>query len=84
MLARTWSSNAATIIQDAIVFPVALVKICAIDPNSGSENMTFAIHSFGCKVNIYESEYVINLLQKNNYKIITKLYDNCFFILCKV
>ena len=31
--------------------------------------MTFAIHSFGCKVNIYESEYVINLLQKNNYKM---------------
>ena len=32
--------------------------------------MTFAIHTFGCKVNIYESEYVINLLQENNYKMI--------------
>ena len=32
--------------------------------------MTFAIHTFGCKVNIYESEYVINLLTQNNYKMI--------------
>ncbi len=30
--------------------------------------MKFAIHTFGCKVNIYESEYVINLLQQNNYQ----------------
>ena len=30
--------------------------------------MTFAIHTFGCKVNIYESEYVINLMQANEYK----------------
>lgn len=30
--------------------------------------MTFAIHTFGCKVNIYESEYVINLMQANGYK----------------
>lgn len=29
--------------------------------------MKFAIHTFGCKVNIYESEYLINLLQQNNY-----------------
>ena len=27
--------------------------------------MKFAIHTFGCKVNIYESEYIINLLQDN-------------------
>lgn len=32
--------------------------------------MTFAIHTFGCKVNIYESEYVTNLLLENNYKMI--------------
>ena len=32
--------------------------------------MTFAIHTFGCKVNIYESEYVTNLLEENNYKMI--------------
>jgi len=31
--------------------------------------MKFAIHTFGCKVNIYESEYVINLLQEKGYKI---------------
>lgn len=29
--------------------------------------MKFAIHTFGCKVNIYESEYVINILQQNGY-----------------
>ena len=32
--------------------------------------MTFAIHTFGCKVNIYESEYVTNLLLSNNYKML--------------
>ncbi|MBP5684535.1 MAG: tRNA (N(6)-L-threonylcarbamoyladenosine(37)-C(2))-methylthiotransferase MtaB, partial [Bacilli bacterium] len=32
--------------------------------------MTFAIHTFGCKVNIYESEYIINLLKQNNYQMI--------------
>ncbi len=32
--------------------------------------MTFALHTFGCKVNIYESEYVINLLQENGYKML--------------
>ena len=32
--------------------------------------MTFAIHTFGCKVNIYESEYITNLLQENNYKLL--------------
>ena len=29
--------------------------------------MKFAIHTFGCKVNIYESEYIINLMQKEGY-----------------
>lgn len=32
--------------------------------------MTFAIHTFGCKVNIYESEYVTNLLLEHGYKMI--------------
>ena len=32
--------------------------------------MTFAIHTFGCKVNIFESEYVTNLLLENGYKMI--------------
>ena len=32
--------------------------------------MTFASHTFGCKVNIYESEYVTNLLLSNDYKMI--------------
>ena len=32
--------------------------------------MTFAIHTFGCKVNIYESEYVTNLMQENGYKML--------------
>ena len=32
--------------------------------------MTFAIHTFGCKVNIYESEYVTNLLLENNFKMV--------------
>ncbi len=32
--------------------------------------MTFAIHTFGCKVNIYESEYVTNLLLNSGYKMI--------------
>ena len=32
--------------------------------------MTFAIHTFGCKVNIYESEYVTNLLLENGYRMI--------------
>ena len=35
-----------------------------------SDHMTFAIHTFGCKVNIYESEYVINLMQANGYKMV--------------
>ena len=36
--------------------------------------MTFAIHTFGCKVNIYESEYVTNLLIENGYKMVS--WDN--------
>lgn len=32
--------------------------------------MSFAIHTFGCKVNIYESEYVTNLMQQNNYTLV--------------
>jgi len=33
--------------------------------------MTFAIHTFGCKVNIYESEYVTNLMQESGYKMVS-------------
>lgn len=33
--------------------------------------MKVAIYTLGCKVNIYESEYVTTLLKKNNYKIVT-------------
>ena len=32
--------------------------------------MKVAVFSLGCKVNIYESEYVINLLKENNYDIV--------------
>lgn len=32
--------------------------------------MKVGIYSLGCKVNIYESEYVTNLLKDNNYKIV--------------
>lgn len=32
--------------------------------------MKFAIHTFGCKVNIYESEYIINLMQNNGYTLV--------------
>ncbi len=33
--------------------------------------MKVAIYTLGCKVNIYESEYVISLLKKNNYEIVS-------------
>lgn len=32
--------------------------------------MKVGIYSLGCKVNIYESEYVTNLLKENNYEIV--------------
>lgn len=32
--------------------------------------MKVAIHSLGCKVNIYESEFVISCLKKSNYEIV--------------
>ena len=32
--------------------------------------MTFAIHTFGCKVNIYESEFITNLMQESGYKLV--------------
>ena len=32
--------------------------------------MKFAIHTFGCKVNIYESEYIINIMLDNNYVLV--------------
>ena len=32
--------------------------------------MKVAVYTLGCKVNIYESEYVISLLKKNSYEIV--------------
>ena len=32
--------------------------------------MKFAIHTIGCKVNIYESEFIINLMQENGYTLV--------------
>lgn len=32
--------------------------------------MTFAIHTFGCKVNTYESEYIINIMENNGYTLV--------------
>lgn len=33
--------------------------------------MTVAVYSLGCKVNIYESEYIISLLKNHNYNIVS-------------
>jgi len=38
--------------------------------------MTFSIHTFGCKVNIYESEYLINLMEEAGYKYQELTNDN--------
>lgn len=46
-----------------------------------SDHMTFAIHTFGCKVNIYESEYVINLMQANGYKMVDFNTDADIYII---
>ena len=43
--------------------------------------MKFAIHTFGCKVNIYESEYVINLMQESNYTMVDFNEDADIYIL---
>lgn len=32
--------------------------------------MKVAVYTLGCKVNIYESEYIISLLKKNNYELV--------------
>ena len=32
--------------------------------------MKAAIHTLGCKVNIYESEYITNILKENGYQIV--------------
>ena len=36
----------------------------------GSSSMKVGVCSLGCKVNIYESEFVINLLKENGYEIV--------------
>ena len=46
-----------------------------------SDHMTFAIHTFGCKVNIYESEYVINLMQAIGYKMVDFNNDADIYII---
>ena len=43
--------------------------------------MKFAIHTFGCKVNIYESEYVINLLKGHDYKLVDFNEDADIYII---
>lgn len=48
--------------------------------------MNFYIHTFGCKVNIYESEYVTNLLIENGYKMVDNIDDAdiCIINTCTV
>ena len=43
--------------------------------------MKFAIHTFGCKVNIYESEYIINLMQDNGYTLVDFNTDADIYII---
>lgn len=43
--------------------------------------MKFAIHTFGCKVNIYESEFVINLMQNNGYNLVDFNEDADIYII---
>lgn len=43
--------------------------------------MKFAIHTFGCKVNIYESEYIINLMQENGYTLVDYNEDADIYII---
>ena len=33
--------------------------------------MRVAVYSLGCKVNIYESEYIMSLLKENDYEIVS-------------
>ena len=48
--------------------------------------MNFYMHTFGCKVNIYESEYVTNLLLNNDYKMVNNIEDAniCIINTCTV
>ena len=43
--------------------------------------MKFAIHTFGCKVNIYESEFVINEMQNNGYNLVDFKDDADIYII---
>ena len=43
--------------------------------------MKVAIYTLGCKVNIYESEYVTNLLKKANYEIVPFNSDSDIYII---
>jgi len=38
---------------------------------TGSDFMKVAIYTLGCKVNLYESEFIENILKNNNYEIVS-------------
>lgn len=46
--------------------------------------MTFNIHTFGCKVNIYESEYITNIMKTNGYKLSNENPDIYIINTCTV
>ena len=50
-------------------------RLCGKIHKDGSDTMTFALHTFGCKVNIYESEYITNILEESGYKMIDFNHD---------
>ena len=43
--------------------------------------MKFAIHTFGCKVNIYESEFIINIMEENGYTLVDFNEDSDIYII---
>lgn len=48
------------------------------------ENMKVKVITLGCKVNIYESEYIISLFKKNNYEITNGISDIYIVNTCSV
>ncbi len=46
--------------------------------------MTFNLHTFGCKVNIYESEYITNIMEENGYQLVEKDADIYIINTCTV
>ena len=55
--------------------------LCYDIPTKEVVVMTFAIHSFGCKVNIYESEYIINIMEEHGYKMVSEKEDADIYII---